>query len=460
MSLTVFNSYSGVREVFLPNDPKRVTVYACGPTVYNNAHIGNARPAVVFDVLVRLLRYLYGSKHVIYARNITDVDDKINAAAQKEGVPISIITERYTKIYHRDVEALGVLPPDLEPRATDHIEEMKVMIERLIAKGHAYARDGHVLFDVPSYSEYGALSKCNQDEIVAGARVEVAPYKKNPSDFVLWKPSVDGQAGWDSIWGFGRPGWHLECSAMIESHLGETIDIHAGGRDLLFPHHENEIAQSVCAHDGKTFARYWMHNGFVNIDHEKMSKSSGNVTLVSDLLDEAPGEAIRYALLSAHYRQPLGWSSASLVLARRNLNRIYEALRLLKDVRLETPPMPAPSVIAALEDDLNTPKAMVEMAALVRLANTAQDENARRDAKSNLIGSGALLGILEQEPVKWFAQGLEVDSNEIDELIEARNAARKAKDYEKADQIRDDLNARGVVIEDNNRGTSWRLAKK
>ena len=459
MSLIIYNSYSGDREVFFPHDPKRVTVYVCGPTVYNNAHIGNARPAVVFDVLVRLLRHLYGSNQVIYARNITDVDDKINAAAKSEGVPISTITERYTEIYHRDMAALGVLPPDLEPRATDHIEEMKLMIESLIERGHAYTRDGHVLFDVPSYSKYGALSKRSQDEIIAGARVEVAPYKENPSDFVLWKPSVDGQPGWESIWGFGRPGWHLECSAMIESHLGETIDIHAGGRDLLFPHHENEIAQSVCAHDGKTFARYWMHNGFVNIDHEKMSKSFGNVSLVSDLLDEAPGEAIRYALLSAHYRQPLGWSSASLVLARRNLDRIYEALRLLEDVRLEAPPLPAPGVIAALEDDLNTPKAMVEMAALVRLANTAQDERTRIEAKSGLIGSGALLGILEQDPTNWFAQGLEVDSNEIDELIEARNVARKARDFEKADQIRDDLNARGVVIEDSNLGTTWRIAK-
>ena len=459
MALTIYNSYSGEREVFVPHDPKRVTVYVCGPTVYNNAHIGNARPAVVFDVLVRLLRHLYGSKHVIYARNITDVDDKINAAATSEGVPISTITERYIKIYHRDVAALGVLPPNFEPRATDHIEEMKLMIERLISKGHAYESDGHVLFDVSSYPEYGALSKCNQDEIIAGARVEVAPYKKNPSDFVLWKPSVKGQPGWASIWGVGRPGWHLECSAMIESHLGETIDIHAGGRDLLFPHHENEIAQSVCAHDGKTFARYWMHNGFVNVDHEKMSKSVGNITLVSDLLDEAPGEAIRYALLSAHYRQPLSWSSASLSLARRNLDRIYEALRLLEDVRLEASPIPAPTVLAALEDDLNTPKAMAEMAALVRLANTAQDERARREAKSSLIGSGALLGILEHDPTKWFSQGVEVDTNEIDELIEARNSARESKDYKKADQIRDDLNARGVVIEDSNLGTTWRITK-
>ena len=460
MPLSIHNSLSGKREVFVPHNPKRVTVYACGPTVYNNPHIGNARPAVVFDVLVRLLRHMFGNKHVVYARNITDVDDKINAAAIKEGVPISTITKRYSKIYQQDMTALGVLAPDIEPKATDHIEEMKSMIESLIKKGHAYARERHVLFDVTSFEKYGALSKCNQDEIIAGARVEIAPYKKNPSDFVLWKPSVDGQPGWNSEWGYGRPGWHLECSAMIERHLGETIDIHAGGRDLLFPHHENEIAQSVCAHDGKTFARYWMHNGFVNVDHEKMSKSVGNVMLVSDLRDEVPGEVIRYSLLSAHYRQPLNWSSHSLSLAKRNLDRIYESLRLLEDVKINTHPAPAPAVIAAIQDDLNTPQAMAEMAALVRFANTASDEKTRKKAKSNLLGSGALLGILNQEPNIWFAGGLNVDPEEIDELIVSRDMAREAKNYEKADQIRDQLISRGIVIEDGDQATKWRIAKR
>lgn len=457
MSLTIHNTLSGTRETFEPHDPKRVTVYCCGPTVYNHAHIGNARPAVVFDVLIRLLRHLYGGDHVVYARNITDVDDKINAAALEEGVPIGTITDRYTEIYHQDMGALGVLPPDVEPKATEHIEQMQQMIQHLIDKGHAYEAEGHVLFDVPSYSDYGRLSKRDQDEIIAGARVEVAPYKKNPSDFVLWKPSSDEQPGWDSAWGHGRPGWHLECSAMIERHLGQTIDIHAGGQDLVFPHHENEIAQSVCAHNGTAFVRYWMHNGFVNIDQEKMSKSLGNVTLVCDLLDQAPGEAIRYALLAAHYRQPLNWSDDGLALAKRNLDRLYEALRLLGDVELDDEPTPAPEVVAALEDDLNTPQAMAAMAALVRSANTATDEDARKEAKAALLGSGLLLGILQQEPDAWFAQGREVDATEIDALVEARNAARAAKDYAEADRIRDELSERGIVIEDSAEGTTWRV---
>jgi len=410
---------------------------------------------VAFDVLVRLLRHLYPG--VVYARNITDVDDKINAAALKEGVPIGTITDRYTAIYHQDMGALGVLPPDVEPKATDHIDEMKKMIKRLIEKGHAYEADGHVLFNVPSYSDYGRLSKRDQDEIIAGARVEVAPYKQNASDFVLWKPSTAEQPGWESPWSHGRPGWHLECSAMIERHLGQTIDIHAGGQDLVFPHHENEIAQSVCAHNGTPFVRYWVHNGFVNIEEEKMSKSLGNVTLVCDLLDQAPGEAIRYALLAAHYRQPLSWSTDGLALAKRNLDRLYEALRLLGDVELDEIPTPAPSVIEALCDDLNTPQAMAEMAALVRRANTATDDMARRKAKADLIGSGMLLGILQQDPDAWFSQGREVDEAEIDQMVEARNAARAAKNFAESDRIRDELAARGIVIEDKPEGTTWRV---
>jgi cysteinyl-tRNA synthetase len=455
MNLRLHNTYSGKREIFEPTDPNRVTVYVCGPTVYNHAHIGNARPAVAFDVLVRLLRHLYPG--VVYARNITDVDDKINAAALKEGVPIDTITDRYTEIYHQDMSALGVLLPDIEPKATDHIDEMKKMIERLIEKGHAYEADGHVLFNVPSYPEYGGLSKRDQDEIIAGARVEVAPYKQNSSDFLLWKPSSDEQPGWESPWSHGRPGWHLECSAMIERHLGQTIDIHAGGQDLVFPHHENEIAQSVCAHNGVQFVRYWMHNGFVNIEEEKMSKSLGNVTLVCDLLGQAPGEAIRYALLAAHYRQPLSWSSNGLALAKRNLDRLYESLRLLSDVVLDEKPVPASRVIQALCDDLNTPQAMAEMAALVRSANIASSDVARKRAKADLIGSGAVLGILQQDPDAWFAQGREVDDTEIDLMVEARNAARAVKDFAEADRIRNELAERGIVIEDKPEGTSWRI---
>ena len=455
MTLTIYNTLSGKREIFEPADPKRVTVYVCGPTVYNHAHIGNARPAVAFDVLVRLLRHIYPG--VVYARNITDVDDKINAAAFKEGVPIGTITDRYTKIYHQDMSALGVLPPDIEPKATDHIEEMQQMIERLIEKGHAYVAEGHVLFDVTSYDDYGCLSKRDQDEIVAGARVDVAPYKQAASDFVLWKPSVCDQPGWSSPWGYGRPGWHMECSAMIECHLGQTIDIHAGGQDLVFPHHENEIAQSVCAHDGACFVRYWMHNGFVNIEEKKMSKSLGNVTLVCDLLDQAPGEAIRYALLAAHYRQPLNWSAEGLNLAKRNLDRLYEALRLLGDVVLDEEPTPAASVADALSEDINTPRAMAEMAALARAANTASGESSRKKAKADLVGSGKLLGILQQDPDAWFAQGREVDHTEIDLMVEARNAARAAKDFAEADRIRDELAERGIVIEDKLSGTTWRV---
>ncbi|MBE88972.1 MAG: cysteine--tRNA ligase [Rhodospirillaceae bacterium] len=455
MSLYIHNTLSGKREIFEPADPDRVTIYVCGPTVYNHPHIGNARPAVAFDVLVRLLRHIYS--RVVYARNITDVDDKINAAAFEEGVPIAAITDRYTKIYHQDMGALGVLPPDIEPKATDHIEEMQQMIERLVAKGHAYAAEGHVLFDVTSYADYGCLSKRDQDEIIAGARVEVAPYKQNASDFVLWKPSTGDQPGWSSPWGYGRPGWHMECSAMIERHLGQTIDIHAGGQDLVFPHHENEIAQSVCAHDGACFVRYWMHNGFVNIEEEKMSKSVGNVTLVCDLLGQAPGEAIRYALLAAHYRQPLNWSGEGLALAKRNLDRLYEALRLLGDVVLDEEPTPAASVVEALSEDINTPRAMAEMAALARAANTALDGPSRKKAKADLIGSGMLLGILQQDPDVWFAQGREVDHTEIDLMVEARNTARAAKDFAEADRIRDELSELGIVIEDKPEGTSWRV---
>ena len=459
MTLHLYNTLSRTKEEFTPADPSRVTMYVCGPTVYSYAHIGNARPAVVFDVLVRLLRHLW--PQVVYARNITDVDDKINAAARDQGVEIGAITAQFEKIYHEDMAALGVRPPDIEPHATDHIPEMVAMMEKLIAEGHAYAADGHVLFNVPSYPDYGRLSKRDRDEMIAGARVEVAPYKKDPADFVLWKPSTPDLPGWDSPWGRGRPGWHLECSCMIEKHLGRTIDIHGGGVDLVFPHHENEIAQSTCAHGGETFVRYWLHNGFVNVDHEKMSKSIGNVLLVHDLLDSAPGEAIRLALLNAHYRQPLDWTDDGLAQARNMLDRLYGALRSLADVEAEPDAAPNAEFLAALEDDLNTPKALAALFDLARRANTSADDAERRRLKGALLASGALMGLLQQEAEDWFtAAGADdgPDADEIERLIQARADARGAKDFAEADRIRDELAAQGVLLEDGAGGTKWRRA--
>ncbi|MDX5365036.1 MAG: cysteine--tRNA ligase [Alphaproteobacteria bacterium] len=458
--LSLYNSLTRKKEEFVPADPNRVTMYVCGPTVYNYAHIGNARPAVVFDVLARLLRRLY--PHVVYARNITDIEDKIIAAAKAQGVEISVITEKYADIYRKDMGTLGVLSPDLEPKATETIAEMIAMMERLIAAGHAYAAEGHVLFNVPSFAEYGRLSGRDRDEMVAGARVEVAPYKKDPSDFVLWKPSDADQPGWDSPWGRGRPGWHIECSAMIEKHLGETIDIHGGGIDLQFPHHENELAQSACSHGQAPLARFWLHNGFVNIESEKMSKSLGNVLLVHDLISQAPGEAIRLALLNGHYRQPLDWTAEGLTQARRMLDRLYGALRNLADVKAEPANDAAPDAfVDALLDDLNTPKALAVLFDLAKQANTATDPGTKAQLKAALIGAGRMIGILEMDPEAWFAGGgaaSHIDGEEIERLIAARNAARKAKDFAEADRIRDELAGQGVQIEDGPQGTSWRVA--
>ncbi len=458
--LTLHNNWTRKKEVFEPADPNRVTMYVCGPTVYNYAHIGNARPAVVFDVLARVLRRLYS--HVVYARNITDIEDKIIAAAKEQGVEISAITDKYADIYRKDMGTLGVLAPDLEPKATETIAEMIAMMERLIEDGHAYAAEGHVLFDVQSYAEYGRLSGRDRDEMVAGARVEVAPYKKDPADFVLWKPSTPEQPGWDSPWGRGRPGWHIECSAMIEKHLGQTIDIHGGGIDLQFPHHENEVAQSTCAHHGAPLARFWLHNGFVNIESEKMSKSLGNVLLVHDLIDQAPGEAIRLALLNGHYRQPLDWTAEGLAQAKRMLDRLYGALRNLADVRAEATSDAVPDAfLKALLDDLNTPKALAELFAIAKRANTETDPGTKALLKAELIGAGRLLGILEMDPEAWFAGGgtaSHIDGEEIERLIAARNAARKEKNFAEADRIRDELAAKGVQIEDGPQGTSWRVA--
>lgn len=456
--LSLYNTLTRSKDVFVPQDPARVTMYVCGPTVYNFAHIGNARPAVVFDVLARVLRRLY--PNVVYARNITDIEDKIIAAAKEQGVPISVVTEKYADIYRKDMGTLGVKLPDIEPKATDAIPDMISMMERLIASGHAYEAEGHVLFHVASYKEYGALSRRDLDDMIAGARVEVAPYKKDATDFVLWKPSTGEQPGWDSPWGRGRPGWHIECSAMIEKHLGETIDIHAGGIDLQFPHHENEIAQSTCAHGGKLFSRFWLHNGFVNIEKEKMSKSIGNVLLVHDLIEQAPGEAIRLALLNGHYRQPLDWTGEGLEQAKRMLDRLYGALRGLADVDVATNDAVPEEFLAALLDDLNTPKALAVLFDLAKQANVATDPEVKASLKAALVASGALIGLLEQDPEVWFAGGgvaPHIDASEIETLIAARATARKNKDFKESDRIRDELGGRGIQIEDGPQGTTWRV---
>jgi cysteinyl-tRNA synthetase len=456
MPISLYNSLSRRTEPFTPLDPQRVTVYLCGPTVYNYVHIGNARGPVVFDVLVRLLRRHY--PRVVYARNITDVDDKINAAAQAQGVAIDLITGRFAQAYREDMAGLGIAVPDIEPHATAHIAPIVAMIETLIAGGHAYAAEGHVLFDVGSYPAYGALSGRDTEELIAGARVEVAPYKKNPADFVLWKPSTPELPGWHSPWGIGRPGWHIECSAMSAAHLGETIDIHAGGVDLLFPHHENEIAQSTCAHGGKVFARWWMHNGMLTFDGRKMSKSLGNVLLVHELLQQHPPEALRLRLLSGHYRQPLDWSDGAIAQAVSTLDGWYRVLRDLADVELPAGTLPVPETVeAALCDDLNTPQALAELS---QLADQARLEGNAR-AKAALLGGGALLGLLQQEPEAWFRRGENtVDAARVEDLLLQRRSARAARDFARADAIRDELTALGIVIEDGAQGTRWSVLQR
>ena len=457
MTVYLYNTLSRCKKRFEPGDPGRVTMYVCGPTVYSYAHIGNARPAVVFDVLARLLRHEY--PNVVYARNITDIDDKINKAAKESGVPISEITDRYTGAYHTDLEALGVLPPDIEPRVTRTIQQIVEMIGALIARGAAYEAEGHVLFNVPAFERYGELSHRDRKEMVAGARVEVAPYKKDPADFVLWKPSTGGLPGWESPWGYGRPGWHIECSSMIETYLGRTIDIHGGGSDLIFPHHENENAQSTCAHDGQLFCRYWVHNGFVNVASEKMSKSLGNVLLVKDLLEQAPGEAVRLALISAHYRAPLDWTDDGLEQARRRLDGLYQALRDLQDVAAAAEgyePLMKP-FLDELENDLNTPRALAALSALARAANTEQDPVERTRLKAAILAAGELVGLLQQDPEQWFAgSASDMDVDTIDALVAERNEARREKDFSRADEIRDRLAGMGIEIEDGSGGTRWR----
>jgi cysteinyl-tRNA synthetase len=445
--LHLHNHLTRRKERFQPADPSHVRMYVCGPTVYDLAHVGNARPEVVYDVLVRVLRALYPK--VTYVRNLTDVEDKINARAAELGIPISALTEKTTDDYHRDVAAVGVPPPDVEPRATGHIHEMIEIIQRLIASGHAYEAQGHVLFAVKSFSDYGKFSGRNAEELLAGARVEVAPYKTDPGDFVLWKPSSLELPGWDSPWGRGRPGWHIECSAMSWRYLGETFDIHGGGTDLIFPHHENEVAQSLCAFPGSQFARYWVHNGMLLVNGEKMAKSAGNFTTLRDALKRAPGEVIRLLLIRTHYRSTPDFSDAALNEAKRELDRFYRALE--RNPRAAGGTVPE-RVMDALCDDLNTPLALSAMHALAdaALAGDAQ-------AAKGLHASGRLLGVLGQEPDAWF-RAVGEDTAEIEAAIQDRLAARKARDFARADAIRTDLASRGIVLEDGPGGTTWRRA--
>jgi len=471
-TLRIYDTLRRKKVTFEPRDPAHVRMYVCGPTVYDYAHIGNARPVVVFDVLYRLLKRLYPppGARVTYVRNITDVDDKIIAASMESGEPIDAITRRTTDAFHADMKALGALDPDAEPKATEHIAEMVALVKELLARDHAYEAEGHVLFNVASMADYGQLSRLDREALVAGARVEVAPYKKDPADFVLWKPSTPEQPGWESPWGRGRPGWHLECSAMSEKLLGKAFDIHGGGQDLIFPHHENEIAQSTCVNGRDAFAKYWMHNGYLMAESEKMSKSLGNFYTVHDLLKEFPGEAIRLVLLKTHYRQPLDFTKEGILEAKRELDRWYRALDQLKDIK----PIPSDransittpnTIFGSLSDDLNSPLAISVLHLLVKYIfepsqlgehpTNAPIQIEMGEVKYALQEGASLLGLLQQDPEAWF-KGAEADDAAIENLIEARNAARKAKDFKRADQIRDNLLKKGIVLEDFAGGTTWR----
>lgn len=452
--IKLYNSLAREKQVFEPIDPSHVRLYGCGPTVYNYAHIGNARMAVVFELLARVLRTVY--PRVTYVSNITDIEDKIIEAARESGDAINVITEKYARIYNADMAALGARVPDIQPKATDHIPEMISLIESLVKAGHAYVAEGHVLFDVPSDPSYGVLSGRSRDEQIAGARVDVAPYKKDPADFVLWKPSTGDQPGWESPWGFGRPGWHIECSAMAEKHLGLPFDIHGGGADLKFPHHENEIAQSCCAHGHETkpesFARYWVHNGFLTVDGEKMSKSLGNFKTVHELLEQHPGETLRLTLLGAHYRQPLDWSAQAVNQAQKQLDTFYGQLHQLTDVVAADQPVPA-EILDALYDDLNTPLA------ISRIHSVIKEEKDPAALKGKLLVIGALMGILQNDPAAWLGYGQSGDgisSDEIETLLAKRQDAKKAKDFARADAIRTELDACGIVIEDTPQGPKWK----
>jgi cysteinyl-tRNA synthetase len=458
MTLVLYDTMARAKRPFVPADPERVTMYVCGPTVYNYAHIGNARPVVVFDILFRLLRRIYGESHVLYAANVTDVDDKINQKAMAEGVPIETITARYLDAYHADMSALGALRPTFEPRATQTMDEIIYMIGRLVRANAAYEADGHVLFNTEAYSGYGALSRRPLDDMIAGARVDVAPYKQNPADFVLWKPSKPGEPEWPSPFGPGRPGWHIECSAMIEQTLGLPIDIHGGGNDLIFPHHENERAQGVCAtgHAGDgAYANYWLHNGFLNMGSEKMSKSLGNVELIHSLVTRWPPEALRWALLASHYRQPLAWSDDIIAAARSSLDTLYGALERARDVAPSTDE-PSAAFLEALDDDLNTPRANAELFALARRLEGGTDAQ-RAETKGELLAAGALLGFLAADPQAWFHGGADpAFASRVETLIADRAKARAARDWALADAIRDEIAGLGVDVMDSAAGASWK----
>jgi cysteinyl-tRNA synthetase len=459
MPLRLYDTLTRSKRAFVPVNSERVTMYVCGPTVYNYAHVGNARPVVVFDTLFRLLRRIYGDDKVLYAANVTDVDDKINQKAADEGVPIEVITRRYLDAYHADMSVLGALPPTFEPRATQTMDAIILMIGRLIRNNAAYEAEGHVLFNTAAYSDYGKLSGRPMDEMIAGARVDVAPFKQNPADFVLWKPSKPGEPEWPSPFGPGRPGWHIECSAMIEQTLGLPIDIHGGGNDLIFPHHENEMAQGLCADHADAYANYWLHNGFLNFGDEKMSKSLGNVVLVHDLVTRVPGEAIRWALLSAHYHQPLAWSEEVVGQATRSLDRLYGALRRTADVEV-THVGPSAAFLEALEDDLNTPRAFAELHALAGQLETATGAE-KAAIKGELLASAHLIGFLGADPEAWFQGAADPAlKTRIDGLIHDRISARNAKDWATADRIRAELTALNVEVMDNATGATWRIKER
>ena len=457
--MKIFNSYTGKKEDFIPLDPNHVKIYACGPTVYNYAHIGNARMAVVFDTLVRVLRYTYPK--VTYVSNITDIDDKIIDAANELDVPIEHITQKYTDIYNKDMLKLLVKSPDIQPKATEYIPEMIELIEDLISKDHAYEKDGHVLFHVPSYENYGKLSKRNRDEQIAGSRVEVAPFKRDPADFVLWKPSNEMQPGWNSPWGFGRPGWHTECSAMSEKTLGLPFDIHGGGRDLTFPHHENEIAQSCCSsaniNDPKSYVNYWMHNGFVTVHGEKMSKSLGNISLVKDLTKDNHGEVIRLSLLSSHYRQALDWNDNVIHQAKKLLDKLYKILADIEDVEVSKINDSSLEFISPLLDDLNTPGLLANLNKMIKDFRSISNEDLPK-FKSKMLLATNLMGICQENYLDWFSHNdKNLDTHKVTSLISERLNAKKDKDFEKADKIRQKLLDMGVEIKDTESGTEWNL---
>ncbi len=459
MSLQIYNTRTRQKETFEPLSPDCVKMYVCGPTVYNLVHIGNARPVVVFDTLFRVLQTLYPK--VVYARNITDIDDKIMKAARENNESIADLAARYAAEYQKDMAALLNLEPTITPYATHHVNDMIVMVQALLERKHAYEAEGHVLFDVKSMPDYGRLSNRSLDDMLEGARVEVAPYKKYGGDFVLWKPSADSEPGWESPWGRGRPGWHLECSAMIKRHLGETIDIHGGGRDLIFPHHENELAQSQCAHDGKEYVRYWMHNGYINIGGEKMSKSLGNFRMVRDLLKQYPGEVIRFALLSAHYRSELDFSPQLLDQSKASLDSLYGALRKVSDLEAASVAVTDSPVYQALLDDLNTSLAISGLHDLARRINKGEGAELTQ-LKGEILATAGLMGLLTQDPDTWFqgaATETGVEAAQVEALIAERHQAKLDKNYARADAIRQELKAIGVVLEDSKGGTTWKVEK-